>query len=141
MLQIIYASAAKAKMSSLELEEILETARRNNSGKGISGMLVYHGGSFLQVLEGPAEDLENLIAKIKADPRHENIKLLFMDEIEEKEFEEWSMGFVDASRTAAAMEGYVKYTGGLDAMALDGSKAQRVLRMFKEGNWRQYVTH
>jgi hypothetical protein len=139
MLQIIYASAASKKMTGEELEEILETARRNNSEKGISGMLLYHGGSFLQVLEGPDEELKGLIAKIKADERHNKIKLLFMDRVDEKEFDDWSMGFVDASRTAELMEGYVNFGSELNALTLEGSLAKRVLRQFKEGSWRQYV--
>jgi hypothetical protein len=139
MLQIIYASAASKKMTGEELEEILETARRNNSEKGISGMLLYHGGSFLQVLEGPDEELKGLIAKIKADERHNKIKLLFMDRVDEKEFDDWSMGFVDASRTAELMEGYVNFGAELNALTLEGSLAKRVLRQFKEGSWRQYV--
>jgi hypothetical protein len=139
MLQIIYASAASKKMTGEELEEILETARRNNSEKGISGMLLYHGGSFLRVLEGPDEELKGLIAKIKADERHNKIKLLFMDRVDEKEFDDWSMGFVDASRTAELMEGYVNFGAELNALTLEGSLAKRVLRQFKEGSWRQYV--
>jgi hypothetical protein len=139
MLQIIYASAASKKMTGEELEEILETARRNNSEKGISGMLLYHGGSFLQVLEGPDEELKGLIAKIKADERNDKIKLLFMDRVDEKEFDDWSMGFVDASRTAELMEGYVNFGAELNALTLEGSLAKRVLRQFKEGSWRQYV--
>lgn len=139
MLQIIYASAASKKMTGEVLEEILETARRNNSEKDISGMLLYHGGSFLQVLEGPEEELEGLIAKIKADERHNKIKLLFMDRIEEREFDDWSMGFVDASRTAELMEGYVNFGAELNALTLEGSLAKRVLRQFKEGTWRQFV--
>jgi len=83
--QIIYASAAEKQYSATELTEILNNAREHNDSKGISGILVYRKGSFLQVLEGPKDELDVLYARIVKDPRHSNIKLLFKGDIEEKD--------------------------------------------------------
>ena len=51
-------------MEADELKAILSAARTNNSKKDISGMLVYHAGSFLQVLEGPEDTVTELFGKI-----------------------------------------------------------------------------
>ena len=64
LLQIIYARASATKMEADELKAILSAARTNNSKKDISGMLVYHAGSFLQVLEGPEDAVTELFGKI-----------------------------------------------------------------------------
>ena len=139
LLQIIYASASATKMDADELNEILRAARENNAAADISGMLVYHAGSFLQVLEGPADAVSALFEKIERDPRHGRIDVLFRDTIPAKEFEDWSMGYVDASGEAGAYEGYVDYLRDLERMTLDGTRGRRILKMFQEGRWRQSV--
>jgi hypothetical protein len=52
MTEIIYASAQTQPFSSAQLTELLAKARRNNQALHVSGLLLYHRGSFLQVLEG-----------------------------------------------------------------------------------------
>ena len=139
MLQLIYASAATRTMDQDELAEILEKARLNNALKGISGMLVYHGGSFLQILEGPDAAVEALFDKISKDPRHTKMKLIFRGEIEEKEFDDWSMGFVNTSNRTKEIEGFVDYASELEELTLDRTRAKKVLNLFREGSWRLTV--
>ena len=137
MLQIIYASAAAAPYTRKDLVELLKIARQRNSAAGISGMLLYHDGSFLQVLEGPDKNVEALCAKIQKDPRHRNFLMLLRQTIREKEFENWEMGFVDTSQLAGQFEGFVDYVTGLKSMTLDETRARAFLRKFQEGAWRR----
>ena len=102
-------------------------------------MLVYHAGSFLQILEGPPDVVEALVAKIKRDPRHHDFKLLLGEESEEREFDEWSMGFADTTGMAAKMEGFVNYQRDFQKALNDKSVARRILQGFKQGTWRRYV--
>ncbi|NVK18635.1 MAG: BLUF domain-containing protein [Methylocystaceae bacterium] len=139
MMQLIYVSAALKAFSDVELTNILETARKCNSEKGISGILVYRKGSFLQVLEGPQEFVDPLFVKIKKDPRHTNIRLLFQGEIVEKDFEEWSMGFVDTHKQARHLDGFLDYATEFQALTLDETRARQVLKGFSKGSWRQVV--
>ncbi|MEQ8194911.1 MAG: BLUF domain-containing protein [Rhodospirillales bacterium] len=139
MLQAIYISAATRKFTANELQDLLKLARSHNHVHGISGMLVYYGGSFLQIIEGPDDEVEALIRKIKQDPRHTKFKLLFKDTIEEKEFEDWSMGFVDTTRNAKSLPGFVDYTSELQGLTIDKTRARKVLSMFHSGSWRQTV--
>ncbi|MBG04160.1 MAG: hypothetical protein CMM59_08790 [Rhodospirillaceae bacterium] len=62
---------------------------------------------------------------------------MFRDNVPEKEFEEWSMGYIDAGGEASSYEGYVDYMRDLERMTLDGTRGRRILKMFQEGNWRQ----
>lgn len=135
MLQIIYASAATRTMSAADLRDILKTARARNAAVGVTGVLVYDDGSFLQVLEGPEMAVTALVERIKADPRHDHFRLLSRKDIQAREFGEWSMAFADAAEEAAGMDGFVDYDGSLPAQAREGALAMRVLRQFMEGAW------
>ena len=73
LIHCIYASAASREFTPEELEELLVVARKNNEALGVTGMLLYEKGSFFQILEGPAEAVEPLYAKIGADKRHASI--------------------------------------------------------------------
>jgi uncharacterized Fe-S cluster-containing MiaB family protein len=137
MLQIIYASAAKVPFSHKNLVELLKIARERNTAADISGMLLYHSGSFLQVLEGPETSVDALYTKVQADPRHNNCLLILRRTIHEKEFENWSMGFVDMTRVASKFEGFVDYIDQLKGMTLNETGARTFLRKFQEGAWRR----
>jgi len=139
IVQIIYASAASHKMDKTELEDILSHARQHNAANGISGMLIYHAGSFLQILEGEAHKLDPLVAKIQRDPRHSSFKLLLRAETKEREFPEWTMGFVDTTGLSQKIEGFIAYEQAFESALNDTGTACKVLNSFKGGGWRQFV--
>lgn len=56
-------------------------------------MLLYANGTFLQVLEGPDEVIDELVETIKKDLRHTRIQMLYRKPIERREYSDWSMGF------------------------------------------------
>jgi hypothetical protein len=109
-MQLIYASQAVKPMSAKELLEILQASRENNQRQHITGKLVYKDSIFLQVLEGEESDLETVWANIKEDPRHHNIVEISYKPIEERDFTEWAMGFVNMSGVdLASMPGYTRF--------------------------------
>ncbi|PIR01286.1 MAG: hypothetical protein COV66_02390 [Nitrospinae bacterium CG11_big_fil_rev_8_21_14_0_20_45_15] len=136
---IIYASAATQRMKPNELSDLLGKARAFNSSQNITGMLIYHDGSFLQILEGPENAVLPLIKKIQKDPRHQKFKLLLKKNVDTREFGEWSMGFVDTTGMAKTMEGFIDYATRFHAALDDEGIARKVLSNFKEGEWRSYV--
>ena len=137
--QLIYASAAVKPFTPDDLKQLLVKARIKNDVLGISGMLLYHAGSFLQALEGPADAVDALFQVIETDPRHTNVRVLFRDGVETCEFEKWSMGFVDTSQSAKALQGYLDYHSEANATLRDKTRAKKTLKMFQEGAWRQSV--
>jgi hypothetical protein len=62
---------------------------------GITGLLLYRDGDFLQVLEGDAEAVEKIYDDILKDPRHTGVIRVLKQEIEEREFSDWKMGFIN----------------------------------------------
>ena len=72
---------------------LLAAARIANSKRGVTGMLAYIKGNFLQVIEGDDLVVDSLLDKIKGDPGHKRVFLLARDPITARYFADWSMGF------------------------------------------------
>ncbi len=137
--QSIYISVPSSQFRPPDLPDILAVAREHNSKVGISGLLLFHGGSFVQVLEGPKADVEALLKRIAADPRHDKMKLLLQKDVEKKEFEEWSMGFVDSQSVASKQKGFLNLFTELTTLVREDTTAQRALRRFMDGDYRRFV--
>lgn len=93
ILQLVYSSKATRVLGSAEMDALLEGARRFNASQDITGLLLYADGHFLQVLEGPAQAVEALLARIDADPRHDFVRVLLRRERTERDFAEWNMAY------------------------------------------------
>lgn len=92
--QIFYSSRARDNLSTGDLESILESARRDNTRLGITGVLILSDGVFFQAIEGEAEVLDTLMKRILADPRHEDVRVFRREPISERNFSEWKMAYV-----------------------------------------------
>ncbi|AGA92252.1 putative membrane protein [Thioflavicoccus mobilis 8321] len=93
MIQMLYISSATEPMSTEDLLGLLRECRENNAAKGITGMLIYGNATFLQVLEGEEEVVDDLFENIRRDPRHSNVEILHRKTIERRQYSDWSMGF------------------------------------------------
>lgn len=92
---LVYVSAAVEPFSRQQLDELLEHSRTRNSARGITGLLLYRGGNFLQVLEGEEATVLDLKTRIARDPRHTRLIVMLAKGIDERAFGEWSMAFRD----------------------------------------------
>jgi hypothetical protein len=93
VLSIAYVSAAVDAVTEADIAAILTQARANNQRDGLTGALLYHGGRFIQIIEGPDEVLLSRYATIAADPRHHVIQVVRQQRVAERQFAEWTMGF------------------------------------------------
>jgi len=110
--RIIYCSRATTDVSPDELVALLTVSRRNNEAAGLSGMLLYSSQSFLQMLEGEPAAMADTYARIHADPRHRDLRLLLDAEVARPLFPDWSMGFdhVDDEDLADSLDGFTPAT-------------------------------
>ena len=97
LLGLVYVSSANHWLSPAELQHLLERARERNVLEGITGVLLYSYGNFMQYLEGPAEGVARVYDSIRADPMHSGIIELLRGPIRAREFDDWAMGFRDIS--------------------------------------------
>lgn len=93
MHHIIYMSRAAGPMTTAALVELLRQAQTANSRAGVTGLLVYHEGRFMQVLEGEEAAVVATYERIVRDPRHRNLFKLADKPIVERSFLAWSMAF------------------------------------------------
>lgn len=103
MMSILYASKASASFSPAHLVDLLLLSRRNNRRLGLSGMLLYRAGIFLQVIEGPEPVLRERMRIIASDPRHDGVDVLLEEPIEERMFPAWTMGYGEAADDVPGM--------------------------------------
>jgi len=93
MYRILYTSSSTKNFEDNELEEILEKSRINNQKKDVTGLLIVKGRTFLQCLEGEKDNVLSIYEKISNDERHTNIIDLYEEDIDERLFPKWSMGY------------------------------------------------
>jgi hypothetical protein len=95
VLRLIYFSTARLGLGSADLENILSRAVAHNLAHGVTGILLFNGLNFLQVLEGPRRTVEELYKKIAQDPRHTGVTLIKTEEIDALSYPEWGMKLKD----------------------------------------------
>jgi hypothetical protein len=97
LVRLLYASRAVDPQPAV-IDSILAQSRQFNPSTGITGILVYGGGIFLQAIEGGREAVNDLYGHIQKDARHKDVVLLHYEEISERRFGGWTMGQVDVAR-------------------------------------------
>ena len=90
---LVYASSATDQFDEGRIPDLLARSRENNGDRDVTGLLLYEDGTFLQILEGEADAVEELFEIIQNDPRHIECTVLLREPISERAFPDWSMGF------------------------------------------------
>ncbi|WP_348762475.1 BLUF domain-containing protein [uncultured Salinisphaera sp.] len=94
---VVYCSRAGAGVDEAEVDRIVEVSQRQNPERRITGVLMFAGGVFFQWIEGPRSQIKDLMAAIRADPRHHDIvSLSETEETRERLYPDWDMERVDA---------------------------------------------
>lgn len=126
LVRLLYASRA-IDNGSEAIENILAQSRQYNPTSGITGILCYGGGIFLQAIEGGRKAVSELYAHIQRDPRHKDVVLLHYEEISERRFGGWTMGQVNLSRINTSV--LLKYSERpeLDPYAVSGKVSLALL--------------
>jgi len=97
LVRLLYCSRAVDTSEDM-IESILSQARAHNPVSGITGILCYGGGIFLQAIEGGRSPVSDLFGTIQKDARHKDVELLHFEEITERRFGGWTMGQVNISK-------------------------------------------
>lgn len=94
LVRLLYVSRSVHPETPEQTESILASARGHNLANGITGVLCYGGGIYLQALEGGRNQVNALYTHIVKDPRHKDVVVLAYEEISERRFGGWTMGQV-----------------------------------------------
>jgi hypothetical protein len=129
LVRLLYASRAIPSLDQEELLTILKQSKSRNPAAGITGVLCFSHGIFLQVLEGSRSAVNALYNRITTDPRHSQVELLLYQEIGERRFAGWSMGQVNMARLNPSLLLKYSATATLDPYAVSGAVS---LALFEE---------
>lgn len=94
---VAYTSRARLDLSEDDLRQIHEQARHLNALDGITGLLAFDGARFLQIVEGSEEAVDDLIERLRRDPRHSAFEIRDQRVVACRSFPEWSMAMVRVS--------------------------------------------
>ncbi|MGU3408846.1 BLUF domain-containing protein [Microbacterium sp. M1A1_1b] len=135
MLSLTYSSVATSTLEPADLTALLTQSRASNEHTGITGMLLFRNGYFLQVLEGPDAQVRQKMRTIRDDPRHTKVTVLLEEVIEDREFPEWTMGF-PSEQELEDVPGYRATFDDLDSHDGDAMSAvpavRQLVRWFRQ---------
>jgi hypothetical protein len=135
MIQLVYVSSATVPFSEADLVELLTRSRENNTKLGVTGMLLFKDGNFMQVLEGDEQDVMPLFARVSLDTRHRGVLMLLKNLVSKKDFADWSMAFMDLRKTdLTAYPGYSEFLNTPltdQSLTKDESKVKKLLSVFR----------
>jgi hypothetical protein len=133
--RLSYASTQTGPLSALDLISLLKQARQSNKQQNITGVLLHRDDSFLQVIEGEKQAVLNLFEVIKKDPRHKRVEVLSEDPIEEREFSDWQMGFLELDdvdvRLLPGFSNFLNETDSPRTLLKNLSHTERLMLLFK----------
>ena len=105
---VTYTSLARLDLQASDLEDIHRTARDQNALDGITGLLVFNGTHFLQIIEGSESAIDELVTKLRRDPRHTGFEIRDQRKVDRRSFPDWAMelvrveaGYFEARETIA----------------------------------------
>ena len=111
--RMIYVSTAVGPITTAVTGTILRSAKAHNAAHGITGVLCQGQGTYMQVLEGERNTLDELYARIQADKRHQNVVLRQIETITRRRYAKWSMAHVDLTQAHAHMTKMEQMAQGL----------------------------
>ena len=133
---LVYVSSAVRLLSHEEIDYLLRRARERNKEYGVTGILLYIGGNFMQYIEGPRDNLDVIYKIIQEDELHRGLILVSREAIESRQFDDWAMAYQTRD-----VEGYVGSPGErkliemiLEMPGDNPSTAQIVLHSFWSQN-------
>ena len=115
MFELVYMSAASPAMTSAQARNIAEQSQMNNALADISGVLIFDGSNFTQVLEGEESVVRRLLEIISADERHSNLTVLAEGPVAGRSFAGWSMAYNDNASVARLQDRIAEITSARSA--------------------------
>ena len=123
---LTYTSLARLDLGADDLHDIHRAARELNAIDGITGLLVFNGTHFLQIVEGDPAAVDDLLARLKGDSRHQGLEVRDERGIEARSFPDWTMELVRVSAS------YFQARETIEDLLPEGISAEvrdRLLRM------------
>lgn len=93
--QLIYVSRFIKSIAPTELRRLVKQSEERNFDVGVTGVLLVHGQSAMQLVEGDRRTVLALYEKISRDPRHTDVQVMLSKAVARRLYPEWGMGLND----------------------------------------------
>lgn len=127
LVRLVYASRSTGVVSGELAQKIVSKSIQNNRVSDISGLLLIGGDRFLQLLEGPADEVQATFERVRGDPRHDDVKVISHGPADKRLFRDWNM----AHRQLGPMDAPALSAVGLEAFTPEGLDEDRALNLIK----------
>lgn len=136
---VVYRSRLRGAITHIQLSELDRRARERNEALGVTGVLLFDGSHFFQLLEGPETAVQDTYARIVEDSRHQHVVYLLKDYAPARKFSQWGMKLFDVrDQTAAETEALVhRLVAGISLSEAD--RAFKLILAFVTGRWRDHA--
>jgi hypothetical protein len=135
MISMLYLSTATEPFPASEVTALVQKAQETNARLGITGLLLFKSQQFMQLLEGDDDQVADLYARITADPRHRDVKLLLNTPTMTRHFPEWAMAYRpingDPPRETIGYADFLDPARGTETTWRSPSRAQWLLDWFR----------
>lgn len=127
LIRLIYASTVSEGVDLAELKRILQQSQANNMRRDLTGILAFNSRIVLQALEGARDEVNALYSKLLRDDRHHTVTMLKYQEVGERQWPSWSMGFAAAHNDSRAV--FLKYSphSTFNPYAMSGDAVEKML--------------
>lgn len=98
LFRIVYVSTAVPGLDARDIDSLLNISQSNNDERFITGYLVHNGTSFMQLIEGPFDEVDEIYARILRDRRHTGVVRIQAEWTEARVFPNWSMNYFRVDR-------------------------------------------
>lgn len=138
---LVYRSRSRSSMTPAELNQLVRTARGHNEAVGVTGILLFDGERFLQLLEGPESEVQAIYERLQNDPRHYQVVKLLQDYAPRRRFGQWGMRMIDV-RTHPQGLADQSVSGSLlrGITALTNDRAFKITQAFATGHGQDHFT-
>lgn len=116
LFRLIYVSTATPGLTEEDMEQILNVSQSNNEERYITGYLVHNGPSFMQLIEGPRAEIEEIFSRIVADIRHSGVVRILAEKAEHRAFPRWSMNYFRVDKPGQKGSMLVRSDDPVDAL-------------------------
>ena len=117
---LVYVSKSQKLLDLNGLNDLLGIVQQKNAKAGITGILLYDSGEFLQILEGEEATVLKSFDRIASDTRHDGVAIITQGPIAKRVFSDWKMGFAyvdaDHSGTQSDLHGFLASNQGAGAL-------------------------
>lgn len=145
---LVYRSRSTHQLKKEKVVAMSKHFALRNRERNITGMLVFDGEYFMQVLEGPRQKISALYELIQSDPRHEEVVTVLDEPIYRRTFDDWGLGFIVINdeggkqiiSSDATFDHQLNKLGLDDLERVDTTRASLIIDAFAKGRWREPYT-